>query len=661
MVSLVWRTGVNMREFAYFGSGKFQNDGTTQDLQKTQLDNLKPLGVRCVRFFASNRSEGMTTDICIDHVRRALDLLATYEMHAIICLNDSLFSNWCVPGEDSAHGSWDNGHLRPDYFVTGEYKKAYIPHIRKLVQAFKDHDAVLMWELVNEPNLHQGGAPSADESEAFIKFARDASSAIKEIAPGQLVSTGLVNTVHVTAEDPLQYGLRLYGLPTLDAVSIHYYHHDDEKQRAATEIALAQRLNKPFYVGEFGADRDDAKSKDLDRARYIRDEMTDWRQKGAAAALVWAYNCSPHDLGISDSRAWARKHNDFDAIATEVTAFAPPPGAALVPRRSDVARPRDRSKLRGTPGQGQKLFVVVDPPITIRSEHNTAQKYAIGQFGLNDRFFADAEPFNDGRIVWRRHDQGWSAESWLGKKPQVWIVEENLDLAKRHDNPELMLPDGTLLPMPPLLSRLPIALDDQTWTQYFGNTQFAFGLQARKSRAVRAMYDYCQGLHGGIDFGVRALGTKIFAGLSDGIVRKVDDSGKVYNPGYTRVQIGIFNVTFGHLRKIAVREGDRISADTVIGETGDITFKDGSKGEPHLHFEIRIVHEKVTYIVNPLLFIPPYLRHPYTRKFPSYARHFHFSDTWTQWLTPLDQPVLKLCNASDVMIIGPRAVEQATP
>ncbi|MCA9910742.1 MAG: M23 family metallopeptidase, partial [Anaerolineae bacterium] len=479
------------------------------------------------------------------------------------------------------------------------------------------------------------------------------------VAPGQLVSTGLVNTVHVTAEDALQYGLRLYGLPTLDAVSIHYYHHDDEKQRAATELAIARRLNKPFYVGEFGADRSHPKSKDLDRAGYIRDELTDWRQKGAATALVWAYNCSPHDLGISDSRSWARKHDDFDAITSAVTGFASPPNAMLIPRRGDVARPRDIGGQDGTQGP-QKLFVVVDPPITIRSEHNTAKRYATGQFQLNDRFFADAEPYDDGRIVWRHHDRGWSAEGTFGARPQVWIVEESLDLAQRHDNPELTLPDGTLLPMPPLLSRLPIALDDQTWTQYFGNTQFAFGLGARKSRGLREMYNYSQGLHGGIDFGVKDVGKTIFAGLSDGIVSKVNDSGKVYNPGYVRVQIGIFNITFGHLRNIAVKARDRISADTIIGETGDITFRDGSKGEPHLHFEIRMVHERVTYIVNPLLFIPPYLRHPFTRKFPSYARHFHFSDAWTQWLTPLDQPALKLSNASHAMIIGPRAVETAT-
>ncbi|MBE0690717.1 MAG: M23 family metallopeptidase, partial [Anaerolineae bacterium] len=508
---------------------------------------------------------------------------------------------------------------------------------------------------------HQGRSPSSVESEAFIKFARDASTAIKEVAPGQLVSTGLVNTVHVTAEDPLQYGLRLYGLPTLDAVSIHYYHHDDEKQRAAKEIEIAKRLRKPFYVGEFGADRSDAKSKGLDRAKYVRDEMADWRQKGAAAALVWAFNCSPHDLGISDTRAWARMHGDFDTIASAVKDFAPPANAVLIPRPSDVTSPRDGTGHAGTQGQAQKLFVVVDPPITIRSEHNTAKKYAVGRFELNDRFFADAEPFNDGRIVWRHHAQGWSAECQVGARPQVWIVEESLDLAQRHDDPELTLPDGTLLAMPPLLGRLPIALDDQTWTQYFGNTRFAYGLQSRKSRAVRGMYDYCQGLHGGIDFGVQAIGKTIFAGLSDGIVSKVDDSGKVYNPGYARVKIGMFNVTFGHMRNIAVKEGDRISAGTVMGETGDITFKDGSKGEPHLHFEIRMVHERVTYVVNPLLFIPPYLRHQYTRKFPSYARHFHFSDAWTQWLTPLDQPALKLCNPGEVVIIGPRAVDMATP
>jgi hypothetical protein len=62
-----------------------------------------------------------------------------------------------------------------------------------------------------------------------------------------------------------------------------------------------------------------------------------------------------------------------------------------------------------------------------------------------------------------------------------------------------------------------------------------------------------------------------------------------------------------------------------------------------------------SWIINPLLFMPDAMWLALTEKFSNYDFHFHKDATWTQWLTPLDQPVLRLSRPEDAAIIGPLA------
>jgi murein DD-endopeptidase MepM/ murein hydrolase activator NlpD len=343
MITIPWRTGVNMREFAYYGSAAVPN--APASLQAEQLAQLKAMGVKLVRFWASRHD--MSSDDAVKRTKAAVELIAAQGMQAIICLDDSLTSGFSVPGDMNYH-SETQGHLNSRYWVEGRYTEHYLPHVRAVVTALRDHPGVLMWELGNEYALHPR-EPLRVHSNAFIEFARAASGLIKSLSPKHLVSTGLVNSRHVASlleDNVADFSRRLYGLDTLDAISVHYYEHDGEKVFADIDLATARDLRKPFYIGEVGARKNVP-----NRAAYYRNEVRAWRDAGAITALLWAFDTSGRDVGVSDEFAFARIHGDYDEIKGIVQSFAADAAAfALKPVRSDETVVVEESRASGGAG-----------------------------------------------------------------------------------------------------------------------------------------------------------------------------------------------------------------------------------------------------------------------------------------------------------------------
>ncbi len=704
MVQIPWRTGVNMREFAYYGTPAVPH--TDSGLQRRQLDQLQALQVKLIRFYASFNQ--FSTDQCAQKVSAALDLLKSYDMQAVVCLVDSLSSPFTLAADGGFH-TGPMGHITKQYWHQRAYQTNFIPFATGIARACGQHPALLMWELGNEYAIHPQPA-SWEDGQAFLEFARTASEALKKAAPQTLVSTGLVGTHHVApAGMAEQYGRQLYSLPTLDAISIHYYADDGEKMSAQREVSLANGLGKPFYVGEFGAPDNWP-----NRAQFYQAELQEWNTDGALTALPWAFDSSQSDVGVSDTKAFAAIRPDFASIKDSLRLF----GRAVDPV---VLKP---IKVADQPITSPKKFVVVKGPVYIRSAPTLAPgtKTQGRWLSFQQTVDVDATSRTESEgYVWWRHQEGWSAERSLDNR-QVFMVEaqpvsgdtavatkpaadktvvQPSDLATfmpthtktfmvidgpvswrtaptleprvlirgkvwrtgqkvavdatsrtesegyvwwRHQDgwsaersmstpPQiLMVEEGMMLDAAALFARLPLDLGTIQWTQYYGNTTFAF------EHGKDHNYDgYSQGLHGGLDLG-HSAGAPVQAGIGANLnpVCTYVGNERSFTPNRVDIQVGQYLVILGHLANPDFSlVGKTVTPDTIVG------FIDGGAG--HVHIEIRRGNK----ILNPLSFIPAVLR---DSLFARFSPASDFQPNNGQWESALDQPDITIGGG----LIGPR-------
>ena len=172
MITISWRTGVNMREFAYYDRREFLPFPQRDPAHAVNFRSLRcrNLGVPLVRFFAAQHKADVNTNIA--QVGLALDALQKANMQAIVCLGDSLApSGFTVPGDDDYHQGTPLGHLNKRYWHEPGYTKNYFPYVQKLVAQYANHPAVLAWELGNEFAI-QPQPSSEDDFNAFLQFAK---------------------------------------------------------------------------------------------------------------------------------------------------------------------------------------------------------------------------------------------------------------------------------------------------------------------------------------------------------------------------------------------------------------------------------------------------------------------------------------------------------
>jgi hypothetical protein len=326
--ALNWQLGINMREFAYYGTGV--GFLTSQTLRQEQLAVCENVGIKLVRFFASRHEEAFDLAKTIQQVGQALDLLDQHHMQAVVCLEDSLTgANQYMQGNDTFH-TGPHGHLVADFWRQQCYGDAYLKHLRAIVKAFQAHPAVLMWELGNEFGLYPQ-PPQAGDSDAFATFVQIASAEIKNIAPQHLVALGLVRTHEVfsqmpgaTLNDRKKAARKLYSLPGVDAVGVHYYRDQDNqgnwvdsKDFIDIDFAVARDLGKPFYIGEVGARKDSP-----NRPAFYHDEVKAWKDAGAFSVLPWQLDSAPFDVGIGDDFGISKRHGDYQPILDQLTLLA---------------------------------------------------------------------------------------------------------------------------------------------------------------------------------------------------------------------------------------------------------------------------------------------------------------------------------------------------
>ena len=89
----------------------------------------------------------------------------------------------------------------------------------------------------------------------------------------------------------------------------------------------------------------------------------------------------------------------------------------------------------------------------------------------------------------------------------------------------------------------------------------------------------CAAFHDGID--LQCNHARVYAMLP-GIIKEVHFGNRGYG-NYIILEHGIFECLYGHLDQITVKEGDAVSAGTIVGISGNT----GKSTGPHLHIRIR--------------------------------------------------------------------------
>ncbi|MBC7888991.1 MAG: cellulase family glycosylhydrolase, partial [Ferruginibacter sp.] len=171
--------------------------------------------------------------------------------------------------------SWDENRDFVKQFYTCEpCKTAYTEQLKLIVnrintithKAYKDDAAIMAWELANEPR------PMRPEAiPQFTKWIDNVSALIKSIDKNHLVTTG--SEGEMGSENMETFG-RIHAFKNIDYLTIHIWPKNwgwfsdtsiakgfdsivaKTKRYITSHLEIANRLNKPLVVEEFGLPRD---------------------------------------------------------------------------------------------------------------------------------------------------------------------------------------------------------------------------------------------------------------------------------------------------------------------------------------------------------------------------------------------------------------------
>lgn len=306
-----------------------------------------------------------------------------------------------------------------------------------------------------------------------------------------------------------------------------------------------------------------------------------------------------------------------------------------------------------TPDDTVYYFRVIDSTgVNVRKSHD-ANSAKVGFVGFGQVIAVQSNtPFVGKHYRWLNLTNGnWVA---MGRKGSTidWLEQ----IEKPAEFAPTVITQENIHELPlwrSLFTDFPVQFPPQgDWFQYFGNTVFAY------TDGHNYNYDgYSQGLHGGIDFGSNAESLDIFARVKGEVVKIIDRSGA---RNQVHVQSGPYLIIYLHLENqthIDLRDrddlpyvGQTVTPNTFIGKT---LF---GLGQPnHLHFEVRYNEDM---IINPLELMSETASNAIIARYNpnasrtgvSQLRRFYKTDSWNQWTTPFDQPVIQLRNP----VIGPR-------
>ena len=254
-------------------AGRLAADENGRERLGRELDTLKSLGITNLRVLAT---EGEDTG-CL---RYALDRMQERGMSAVLFLNNAW--EWSYGYADYLEAAGAGPQPRPAVdgypaymkgmgaFCTNEKAIALNQdHIRRTVEALKDHPAIFSWQICNEPRCFSDVPVNRD---AFVRYIHGTAALIKSLDPLHMVSTG--NEGQKGCEEDMDLYERINTCDDIDYITIHIWPYnwswvrDDSVNDGIgnaiemtgryidDHLELARRIGKPMIIEEFGYPRD---------------------------------------------------------------------------------------------------------------------------------------------------------------------------------------------------------------------------------------------------------------------------------------------------------------------------------------------------------------------------------------------------------------------
>ncbi|WP_341939021.1 glycoside hydrolase 5 family protein [Marinimicrobium sp. C2-29] len=295
--------GTNFWYGAYLGSPG--PEGDRERLLK-ELDTLKASGITNLRVLAASESSelmravqpalirepGEYNDNLLEGLDFLLAAMGKRDMKAVLYLNNF----WQWSGGMSQYVAWFTGEEVLDPDKTGEWnafmensarfyrmeeaQALYRDVIETIItrrnsvtgQYYYEDPTVMSWQLANEPR------PGSDEHgrpyfQDFKQWVHETARYIDSLAPHQLVSTGNEGAMGTLRDEDLY--IIAHASPYVDYLTFHMWlknwswfdiHNPEETYDSAIEkaqaymnrhIDIANKMNKPTVLSEFGAERDE--------------------------------------------------------------------------------------------------------------------------------------------------------------------------------------------------------------------------------------------------------------------------------------------------------------------------------------------------------------------------------------------------------------------
>ena len=306
---------------------------TLKDGDDTSYDEgfaaLAEKGIPFARFCATGfwpRDMKLYVEDHEEYFRRLDGVVASAQKHGIGLIPSLFWLYACVPdlvGEPM--DQWANPNSKTQAWMRN--------YVREVVTRYRDNPTIWAWELGNEFSLHANlpnakdhrpkvhhslGTPDARSArddltyemvgKAFTAFA----TAVRKDDPHRLIFTGdsfpRLSAWHQEKEnswthDTMEQFAEMLTKANPDPISgIGLHAYEDDDQRFDDAMAVARKLNKPIFIGEFGAQHETEP-----QAAKFRRLLKAVVDNDIPLAAVWVFDYSnQRDFNITtdNGRAW---------------------------------------------------------------------------------------------------------------------------------------------------------------------------------------------------------------------------------------------------------------------------------------------------------------------------------------------------------------------